>query len=270
MTTATAFGDDIATALGTCRNQSQQGGGVGDGGVRLAHGADQRERRRGVAHSGGGGDRHTRSAAIVATPHAVGLAAHSGALLALTGSPVHVLVSNAAQDAGGRPFSFFEFALLGVPLLVGTIAIVVLIGSKVLPHRDATTMPPDLSALAATLARDCDLDVDNPDTLYNRKQGVAELVIPPRSGLIGKKAFPGMVTESGNLVMLGIQRDRERLDAGEVVLAAGDALLVRGSWQGLSTHLHEDEVLTVDRPDDVRRQVVPVGSGAKQASPCSH
>jgi len=112
---------------------------------------------------------------------------------------VHVLVSNAAQDAGGRPFSFFEFALLGVPLLVGTIAIVVLIGSKVLPHRDATTMPPDLSALAATLARDCDLDVDNPDTLYSRKQGVAELVIPPRSGLIGKKAFPGMVTESGNL-----------------------------------------------------------------------
>ncbi len=30
-------------------------------------------------------------------------------------------------------------------------------------------------------------------TLFNRSSGLAEVVIPPRSGLIGTTAFPGMV-----------------------------------------------------------------------------
>ena len=55
--------------------------------------------------------------------------AHAGALLALTGSPVNVLVSDAAGDAGVGRFGFFEFALAGIPLLVGTVAITVLIGA---------------------------------------------------------------------------------------------------------------------------------------------
>ena len=38
-------------------------------------------------------------------------AAHAGSLLALTGSPVSVVVSEAADDAGAGKFGFFEFAL---------------------------------------------------------------------------------------------------------------------------------------------------------------
>src|SRR5690606_29472396 len=67
-------------------------------------------------------------------------AAHAGSLLALTGTPVNVIVSDAAASDGGR-FGFFEFALVGVPLLTGTILIVVLFGEKLLPHRTATTIP---------------------------------------------------------------------------------------------------------------------------------
>ena len=103
--------------------------------------------------------------------------AHAGALLALTGSPVNVLVSDAASDAGVGRFGFFEFALAGIPLLVGTVAITVLIGERVLPHRNAKTMPPDFSALAATLAADYDLDDDDP--LFSRHHGAAEFVVPP-------------------------------------------------------------------------------------------
>ena len=44
-------------------------------------------------------------------------AAHAGSMLALTGTPVNVLVSDAAMDASGADFGFFEFALVGVPLL---------------------------------------------------------------------------------------------------------------------------------------------------------
>ena len=39
--------------------------------------------------------------------------AHSGALLTLTGSPVSVLASEFAAEAGGGPFGFFSFAVMG-------------------------------------------------------------------------------------------------------------------------------------------------------------
>ena len=191
--------------------------------------------------------------------------AHAGALLALTGSPVNVLVSNAAGEAGVGTFRFFEFALAGIPLLLGTIVIAVVIGPRVLPRRNAQTMPADFSNLAATLIEDYDLDDTDEDDLFNPKQGVAEVVVPPRSSLVGQTAFPGMTTESGDLVMLAIQRDGQQLGPGEVVLAAGDSIVVRGSWKALATHLQGDEVLTVDEPELVRRQVVPLGPGAKEA-----
>ena len=43
--------------------------------------------------------------------------AHAGSLLALTGTPVNVLVYNAATEVGLPGFRFFEFALAGIPLL---------------------------------------------------------------------------------------------------------------------------------------------------------
>jgi di/tricarboxylate transporter len=42
-------------------------------------------------------------------------AAHAGSVLALTGTPVNVLVADAARDAGAGEFGFLEFALVGVP-----------------------------------------------------------------------------------------------------------------------------------------------------------
>ena len=54
----------------------------------------------------------------------VAFAAHAGSLLALTGTPVNVIVSDYADEAGVGRFGFFEFALVGLPLVVGTILIV--------------------------------------------------------------------------------------------------------------------------------------------------
>ena len=76
---------------------------------------------------------------------------HAGSMLALTGTPVNVLVSEAAQNAGFAPFGYFEFALIGVPLLAGTIAIIVLFGERLLPNRSGRTLPSDLSRHARTL-----------------------------------------------------------------------------------------------------------------------
>jgi di/tricarboxylate transporter len=70
-----------------------------------------------------------------------------------------------------------------------------------------------------------------------------------------------MVTDSGDLVVLGVQRKGEELP-GESVLAVGDTLLVQGTWRDLDRHL--DDVLVVDPPERVRR-AMPLGRGAKRA-----
>ena len=43
-------------------------------------------------------------------------------------------------------------------------------------------------------------------------RGVAEVVVPPRSSLIGLHVFPGMCTPSGDLVILGVRRGEEAFD----------------------------------------------------------
>jgi di/tricarboxylate transporter len=184
--------------------------------------------------------------------------AHAGSLLALTGTPVNVIVSDAAADAGAGRFGYFAFAVAGMPLVAGTIAIVVLFGERLLPHRGARAGTRDFSDHARTLLDQW--EIDHPE-LLTRSSGAAEVVIPPRSDLAGERVFPGMVTDSGDLVVLGVRR-RGRQLAGEAALEPGDLLLIQGAWRDLDRQL--DNVLVVDPPELVRR-AVPLGEGAKRA-----
>ncbi len=191
-------------------------------------------------------------------------AAHAGSLLVLTGTPVNVVVSEAAANAGVGGFGYFEFALVGVPLLLGTVVIVVLFGERLLPQRSPRVLPPDFSNHARTLVEQYELE-HTADSLLTRQKGVAEVVIPPRSTAIGETVFPGMITDSGDLVVLAAQRGGEQLGPDPVVLAAGDTLLLRGTWSALDENLDDPTVLVVDSPALVRRQAVPLGPGAKPA-----
>jgi len=270
-------------------------------------------------------------------------AAHAGSLLALTGTPVNVLVTEAAANAGLPPFRFFAFAVAGVPLVIGTIAIVIAVGQRLLPERSGRALPADLSEHARTLVEQYQLDdglfqlriranspyVGTPsdavdlrgydgltlvatqsgdntsrqrrptladgdllivrgdaatvgafaadrhlsprteetaatiaDALFTRRSGLAEVVIPPRSDMIGQPVFPGMVTPSGDLVVLAVQRGGEDQGPGGSVLAAGDTLLLQGTWEALDKHLDDANVLVVNSPEMVRRQTAPMGAGS--------
>ena len=102
---------------------------------------------------------------------------------------------------------------------------------------------------------------DPASALFGKTSGLAEVVIPPRSGLIGRTVFPGMMTDSGDLVVVATQRAGIDLDSGEATLRAGDTLLLQGSWKALDLHLADPDVLVVNSPDLVRRQAVPMGPG---------
>ncbi len=174
-------------------------------------------------------------------------AAHAGSMLALTGTPVNIIVSEAAADAGARPFTFFEFGLVGVPLVIGTIAIIALFGPKLLPVRAANVMTLDVKTLTRVLREQYDLPNDG--ELVGTRTGVTEVVIAPRSELIGLHLFPGMTTPSGDLVVLGLQRAGEDVSGLDASLAAGDTLLLRGTWEHLEQHTAGPDVLVVDEPD---------------------
>lgn len=228
-------------------------------------------------------------------------AAHAGSMLTLTGTPVNVLVADAAADAGVGSFGFFEFALVGVPLVLGTVVIVVLFGRRLLPERTVRVLPADLSRHAHTLVEEYLLEDgvfwlrvrsgspyvgrrraalelgDDPalrlvgvqagdqsgpvdgairvgdllivrgdaetvgrlaadhglgirsvpeadqvaGILLGRSVGLAEVVVPPRSDLVGETVDPGMVTSSGDLVILAVQRKGEDRGPTATRLAVG-------------------------------------------------
>ena len=103
------------------------------------------------------------------------------------------------------------------------------------------------------------------DRVLTRSSGVAEVVILPRSEFVGDRVFPGMVTESGDLVVLAVQRNGEDVGPEDTTLAIGDTLLLQGTWDALDRNLVDPGVLVVDAPEHIRRQAVPLGPGAKRA-----
>jgi di/tricarboxylate transporter len=273
-------------------------------------------------------------------------ATHGSTMLTLIGAPLNVIASSAAVDAGLRPIGFFEFAVAGIPMLAGTMAIILLTAKWLLPHTNGTALPADFSQHARTLVEQYKIDdglhrlrvrstsalVGAPrekvdispyaglslvaiqegesgrlltranlaegdllivrgdaqaagqlaeekhlafgseqdqssiaEALFNRTSGLAEIVIPPRSKLIGETVFAGMTAREGDLMVLAVQRGGEDVSAGPHVLAVGDHLLLQGSWRALDRHLTDPQMLVVDSPEVVRRQAVPLGLGAVEA-----
>jgi di/tricarboxylate transporter len=263
----------------------------------------------------------------------------AGSLLILTASPINVLVTGASTDAGAGGFGFFEFSIVGIPLVIGTVAIGALLAERVLPVRESLLVPPDLSRYAGTVADHYDLTggfhrlrvrehsplvgsdpraldlsayagiavtavqssdgnvsttplacddvlvVTGPSDVVARlamdevltiamrpvsdlhgglitdEMGVAELVVPPRSPLVGETVFAGQL-RSSDVVILAVRRLGRDLGLDPVDLAEGDLLLVHGSWSAVDALVDHRDVVVVNSPDLVRRQAAPLGSRA--------
>ena len=184
--------------------------------------------------------------------------AHAGSQLALTGSNVNLLIADAAIQYGSRPIGFFEFALAGIPLLIGTVVVVALLGDRLLPVRTPQTVSADLSKHARTLVAQYGLEpTDDSPAGFDRETGLAEIVIPPRSPFLGEHVTLGMVSETGDFVVAALQRGGEAADALD--LLPGDIVVARGRWEGLDATADRPGLLVIDHPDQIRRQAVPFG-----------
>lgn len=98
------------------------------------------------------------------------------------------------------------------------------------------------------------------EALLSRDAGVAEVVVPPRSPLIGDRLFPGQV-RSG-LTVLDIRRFGHSTGPQPTDVDEGDLLLLHGPWAAIEALAKEDGLLLVNDPEAVRRQNAPLGRKA--------
>jgi di/tricarboxylate transporter len=71
-------------------------------------------------------------------------AANVGGLLTLTGTPPNIVVSDALAAAGFEAFGFFEFSLVGLPLLGVVMAYMLTVGRRLVPGHRSGVEPPQL------------------------------------------------------------------------------------------------------------------------------
>ena len=75
-----------------------------------------------------------------------------GGIITLVGTPPNIIASGALQNAGLRPFGFFEFAWIGIPLTIAAIAYMILIGKRFLPTGEIENVEIDEDAAAEAKA----------------------------------------------------------------------------------------------------------------------
>lgn len=76
----------------------------------------------------------------------VAFGSNTGGLLTLTGTPPNIIASNALVEQGINGFGFFEFGLIGVPLLLISILYFRYLGHRFLPAHKTKNQPVDIDS----------------------------------------------------------------------------------------------------------------------------
>jgi di/tricarboxylate transporter len=171
-------------------------------------------------------------------------AANTGGLLTLTGTPPNIVVSDTLTAAGYEPFGYFEYAYIGLPLLVIAITYMVFMGQRLLPARETSERPEDLETSMEGMADSFAL------------QGKLFLAyVNSKSGLIGKTLAESALGQNYTVSVVRIdkadpttlpslnrrQRRRQR------ILQQFDELTpdLDEELPGANTQIHDHDILTL-------------------------
>ena len=161
-------------------------------------------------------------------------AASTGGLLTLTGSPPNIIVTDALANAGYRPFGYFEFAWIGIPLLLLAVGFMVWGGRTLLPTRGAKSRPVDLEASIGELT-----------DAYSIDREVYRLRVRRGSELIGKTLRDAGLGSDFGVLVVNVERATAHR---ELNLPAPLASLVQERDRfalGPETQIFEGDVLDV-------------------------
>jgi len=267
----------------------------------------------------------------------VAFGSNTGGLLTLTGTPPNIIASNALIEGGFEGFSFFEFALIGLPLLLIALVYFRYVGYKLLPKNKTNNKPVNiestlhnwieaykidsgyyrlrirsLSPLIDTKLEDWHLERDynvsiirlkrrhpnilkgihqfeefpDPNTelryhdiitvkgeteainklmisfrlgllplepitdelknnLINQEVGMTEVIVNPNSILVGRQYTLGDYFKRYGIQLLAASRNNKPLKDKEITVKAGDAFLIRGTWEHIDDLKKQHENLVI-------------------------
>jgi di/tricarboxylate transporter len=122
-------------------------------------------------------------------------AAQIGGLLTLIGTPPNIVIANTLTEAGLRPFSFFEFGLIGLPLLIVGVAYMLLFGRHWLPHRETGKHRHAPTFSPAELAE-----------AYHLEENLFRLRIRRGSSLVGQSLAQVRLSQDYGVTVVRIER----------------------------------------------------------------
>ena len=137
-----------------------------------------------------------------------------GGAMTLIGTPANILATGILAERGLPTFGFFEFAPMGIVVLVTGVLYMVLIGRRLLPVREGA------------LGR---------EEVYNIRDYVTEVRVSPESSLIGKTLLESRLGQDFDLTVLALQRENGKQPRlrRDIVIQIGDLLIVESSASDL-------------------------------------
>jgi len=278
----------------------------------------------------------------------VAFGSNTGGLLTLTGTPPNIIVNNSLIEAGYDGFSFFEFALIGLPLLIIAILYFRFIGFKLLPKNKTNNKPINIdstlhewieaykiendyyrlrirsiSPLINTKISEWDLEneyqinivrlkrrhpnrlkgtqpfIELPEkdtelryhdiitvkgttesinklmitfrlgllpkesvkselrhNLINQEVGMSEVLVTPKSFLIGRKIKIQDYFKRYGVQVLATSRNRKPFIDEEIRVNSGDSFIIRGPWENIEKLKNNHKnVVVVGRPEELLKDV---------------
>ncbi len=149
-----------------------------------------------------------------------------GGMITVIGTSTSVLASGLSADLGLGEFSLFQFTALGIIIFVIGMAYLAFIAPRLLPNRQ--------------------IDDRGLSQKYGMKDYVSELVITPRSSLVGQTLQASQLQRRFDVDVLELIRNNTHFPQpfADKTLAASDILLARGGKQDL-LKIRESEGLEI-------------------------
>ena len=146
-----------------------------------------------------------------------------GGVCTLIGTSTNILVSSIATDYGLEPFGMFEFAPLGLVLLVCGFAYLFLGGIRLIPERRTGE---DLAGS------------------FEMNAYLTDVVLEPEFAHLGRPLDADRLTRDLDLDVVQLFKDDEAFDVHtpEVVLEAGDVLRIRGNAREIQKLLDREDL----------------------------
>ncbi|MBT8304272.1 MAG: SLC13 family permease [Bacteroidia bacterium] len=276
----------------------------------------------------------------------VAFGSNTGGLLTLTGTPPNIIVNNTMIESGLEGFSFFEFGLIGLPLLLLTLVYFKYVGYSLLPNNKTNNKPVDISTTVHKWIEAYKVDNDyyrlrvrsvspllntklgdwnfeknynvsilrikrrHPNVLkgndpyiefpknsteflyhdiltvkgdteainaimikfrlgllplepiadelrnnlVNQEVGMAEVLVTPKSVLVGRNIKLGNFFERFGVQLMAASRNNKPLTERDIEVKAGDAYLIRGIWADIEKlNQHHDNLVICGSPEGMSR-----------------